>query len=119
MSLRSRKPDALQRRLAEALAREVASAEILASVRSSRESPQAVLDAIVRNLQRLFGTACSAVFLAGDDKIEIVAAAGKARFVQGMRAEGPMRLEDEELLAVRAMRRAQVLRERAGRLLRK
>src|SRR5688572_3872799 len=104
------KPATLQRRLAEALAREAASAEILASIRRSRESPQAVLDAIVRNLQRLFGTAFAAVFLARDGKIEIVAAAGKARFVRGMRAGGPMRLEDEELLAVRAMRRAQVLR---------
>ncbi|HEU0257872.1 MAG TPA: GAF domain-containing protein, partial [Burkholderiales bacterium] len=104
------KPATLQRRLAEALAREAASAEILASIRRSRESPQAVLDAIVRNLQRLFGTAFAALFLARDGKIEIVAAAGKARFVRGMRAGGPTRLEDEELLAVRAMRRAQVLR---------
>ena len=104
------KRDTLQRRLDEALAREAASAEILASIRSSGESAQPVLDAIVRNLQRLFGTAFAAVFLARDGKVEIAAAAGKARFVAGMRAGGPMRLEDEEMLAVRAMRRAQVLR---------
>jgi GAF domain-containing protein len=100
----------LRRRLEEALAREAASAEILVSIRSSRESAQPVLDAIVRNLQRLFGTAFAAVFLVRDGKVEIAAAAGKARFVAGMRAGGPMRLEDEELLAVRAMRRAHVLR---------
>ncbi|HEU4921691.1 MAG TPA: GAF domain-containing protein, partial [Burkholderiales bacterium] len=104
------KAPSLQRRLDEALAREAASAEILASIRSSGESAQPVLDAIVRNLQRLFGTAFAAVFLARDGKVGIAAAAGKARFVAGMRAGGPMRLEDEELLAVRAMRRAQVLR---------
>jgi GAF domain-containing protein/anti-sigma regulatory factor (Ser/Thr protein kinase) len=104
------KRDTLQRRLADALAREAASAEILASIRSSRETAQPVLDAIVRNLQRLFGTAFAAVLLAREGKVEIVAAAGKARFVEGMRAGGAMRLEDEELLVVRAMRRAQVLR---------
>ena len=54
------RPATLTRRLAEALAREAASAEILGSIRGSRESPQAVLDAIVHNLQRLFGTASSA-----------------------------------------------------------
>ena len=64
----------------------------------------------MHNLQRLFGTAFAAVFLARDGKIEIVAAAGKRDVVRGMRAGGLMRLEDEELLAVRAMRRAQVLR---------
>jgi GAF domain-containing protein len=104
------KPDTLQRRLDEALAREAASAEILSSIRSSTESAQPVFDAVVRNLQRLFGTAFAAVFLARDGKAEIAAAAGDARFVAGMRAGGSTLLEDEDLLAVRAIRRAQVLR---------
>ncbi|HSA90486.1 MAG TPA: GAF domain-containing protein, partial [Burkholderiales bacterium] len=71
---------------------------------------QPVFDAIARNLRRLFGTAFAAVLLGRDGKVEIAAAAGEARFVADIRAGGPMRLEDEELLVVRAMRRAQVLR---------
>ena len=110
-----RKPDKgkaaeLQRRLDEALAREAASAEILSSIRGSAESAQPVFDAIVRNLRRLFGTAFANVLLARDGKVEIAAAAGDTRFVAGMRAGGPMPLEDEDLLTVRAIRRAQVLR---------
>ena len=94
----------------EALERQTATGEILSSISSSMDSAQPVFDTIVRNLRRLFGTAFAAVFLARDDKVDVAAADGEERFVTGARAAYPLSLDDEEMLAVRAIRRGQVLR---------
>jgi GAF domain-containing protein len=94
----------------EALERQTATGEILASISGSVQNAQPVFDAIVRNLRRLFGTAFSAVFLARGDKVDIAALDGEARFVSAARDAYPLSIDEQEMLAPLAIRRAQVLR---------
>jgi GAF domain-containing protein len=64
----------------EALERQTATGEILASISSSMTDPKPVFDAIVRNLLRLFGTRFAAVNLLNNGFIEMPAADGAPGF---------------------------------------
>ena len=76
-------PDRLTRTLKErdeALRFQSATADILASLSRSRESPQPVFDAIVQNVLRLFDTRYAVVFLVKGEQLELAAVHGDARF---------------------------------------
>jgi GAF domain-containing protein len=64
----------------EALRFQAATAEILASLSRSRESPQPVFDAIVENVLRLFETRYAVVFLVNGEQLELAAVKGDAKF---------------------------------------
>ncbi|HVI61077.1 MAG TPA: GAF domain-containing protein, partial [Bradyrhizobium sp.] len=64
----------------EALERQTATGEILASISGSMTDPKPVFDAIVRNLLRLFGTRFAGVQLLNDGIIEMPAADGAPGF---------------------------------------
>jgi len=87
---------------------QTASGEILASMSSSIADTQPVFDAIVRNIQKLLGSQFSNVFLIRDDKLHMAAGAGDEGYLAKVRAAYPLPLEDEEMLSVRAIRRARV-----------
>ena len=64
--------------LAESLAQQTATSEILASISGSLNDPRPVFDAIVRSLLRLFGARFATVQLLHDRTIEMPAADGQA-----------------------------------------
>ncbi|HYX64905.1 MAG TPA: GAF domain-containing protein, partial [Burkholderiales bacterium] len=64
----------------EALRFQAATADILASLSRSRESPQPVLDAIVRNVLQLFDTRYAVVFLIKGEQLELAAVIGDDLF---------------------------------------
>jgi signal transduction histidine kinase len=64
----------------EALRFQAAIADILAALSRSRESPQPVFDAIVRNVLRLFDTRYAVVFLIKGDQLHLAAVHGDERF---------------------------------------
>ena len=64
----------------EALERQTATGEILASISGSMTDPKPVFDAIVRSLLRLFGTRFAAVQLLNDGVIQMPAADGAPGF---------------------------------------
>ena len=64
----------------EALHFQAAIADILAALGRSRESPQPVFDAIVRNVLRLFDTRYAVVFLIKGEQLELAALHGDERF---------------------------------------
>jgi two-component system, NtrC family, sensor kinase len=73
----------------EALERQTATGEILASISGSMTDPKPVFDAIVRNLLRLFGTRFAGVQLLNDGIIEMPAAdgaPGSRKYSSGSRA---------------------------------
>ena len=74
----------------QALRFQAATAEILASLSRSRESPQPVFDAIVENVRRLFGTRYAVAFMLKGEQLDLVAVNGDARF-EGPRSEAGKR----------------------------
>ena len=72
----------------QALRFQAATAEILASLSRSRESPQPVFDAIVENVRRLFGTRYAVAFLLKGEQLDLVAVNGDARFEGRSREAG-------------------------------
>ena len=64
----------------EALERQTATGEILASISGSMTDTKPVFDAIVRNLLRLFGTQFAVVVLPHDGKLELAAFLGEPGF---------------------------------------
>jgi signal transduction histidine kinase len=64
----------------EALRFQAAIADILAALSRSRESPQPVFDAIVRNVLRLFDTRYAVVFLIKGEELHLAAVHGDERF---------------------------------------
>ncbi len=89
-AVRARAPAARTRReskaarlaceLAEALAREAATAEILASISGSITDAKPVFDTIVRNLRRLLGTQFAAVQVIKDGVVHLAAATDEGEF---------------------------------------
>jgi GAF domain-containing protein len=71
---------ALTRELKEAREQQAATGEILASLTRSTLDAKPVFDAIVRNLQRLFGTRLAMVQLLSGKMVHVVAAAHEAEF---------------------------------------
>jgi GAF domain-containing protein/anti-sigma regulatory factor (Ser/Thr protein kinase) len=67
------------RELAEALEQQTATGEILASISASMTDPQPVFDAIVRNVNRLFGTQFANVQLLRDGMVHMPASGGDPR----------------------------------------
>ncbi len=72
--------ESLQRERDEALRFQAAIADILAALSRSRESPQPVFDAIVRNVLRLFDTRYAVVFLIKGEELHLAAVHGDERF---------------------------------------
>jgi GAF domain-containing protein len=97
----------LTRERDEALARENATAEILASIRGSMTDAKPVFDAIVRTVSRLFGTRFTIITLLRGDMIEIGGFVGDPGF-EKFAARFPVPLNEHSLagktiLAGRAM----------------
>ena len=70
----------------DALRFQAATADILASLARSRESPQPVFDAIVRNVLHLFDTRYAVVFLIRGAQLELAAVHGDESFRPGSEA---------------------------------
>src|SRR5262249_7987670 len=68
------------REATEALERQTATAEILASISGSVTDTKPVFDAIVRNLRRLFGTSLAHVVILKDGLVHLASAAHEAEF---------------------------------------
>jgi two-component system, NtrC family, sensor kinase len=77
----------------EALERQTATAEILASISSSSADPRPVFEAILRNLLRLFGTRYAIVVLVQNDILELVGIQGEPGF-EKMAMGYPRKLDD-------------------------
>jgi len=86
----------LKRERDEALAREKATAEILASISGSMADATPVFDAIVYNLLRLFGTRFAIVVLVRDAMIEIADFKGERGF-EKFAAQFPVPLDERTL----------------------
>jgi two-component system, NtrC family, sensor kinase len=80
----------------EALARETATAEILASISGSMTDAKPVFDAIVRTVSRLFGTRFAIITLLRGDVIEIAAFVGDPGF-EKFAARFPVPLNEHSL----------------------
>ena len=87
----------LTRERNEALAREHATGEILASISGSMTDAKPVFAAIVRNLLRLFGTRFAMVVLIRDGMLEVAGFVGEPGF-EGFAAHFPLPLDDRTLL---------------------
>ena len=70
----------LSRELNEALERETATAQILASIRGSPRETRPVFEAILGNLLRLFGTRLAAIFLVRDGMVHVAGLKGYPGF---------------------------------------
>jgi two-component system, NtrC family, sensor kinase len=79
--------------LDEALAQQIATAEILASISNSSTDPRAVFEAILHNLLRLFGTRFAIVVLVRNDLLELVGIRGEPGF-EKMAMGYPRKLDD-------------------------
>jgi signal transduction histidine kinase len=104
-----RKVDERTAELKQALDFQQASSEILSSMSSSIASVQPVFDAIVRNTQRLLGTQFCNVFLVREGRLHYAGGAGDETFLSAVRAAYPHPLDDDEILASRAIRKGQVM----------
>ena len=91
----------LNHELNDALERQSATAEILASISGSSTDPRPVFDAILRNLLRLFDTRFAIVALVRDDILELVGIKGETGFEK--MAEGYPRPLDDSTLAGKAI----------------
>ena len=91
----------LNHELNDALERQSATAEILASISGSSTDPRPVFDAILRNLLRLFDTRFAIVALVRDDILELVGIKGETGFEK--MAEGYPRPLDDRTLAGKAI----------------
>ena len=87
--------------LNDALERQSATAEILASISGSSTDPRPVFDAILRNLLRLFDTRFAIVALVRDNFLELVGIKGETGFEK--MAKGYPRPLDESTLAGKAI----------------
>ena len=87
--------------LNDALERQSATSEILASISGSSTDPRPVFDAILRNLLRLFDTRFAIVALVRDDFLELVGIKGETGFEK--MAEGYPRPLDDSTLAGKAI----------------
>ena len=83
----------LKNELKDALERQTATAEILASISSSSADPRPVFEAILRNLLRLFGTRYAIVVLVRNDILELVGIQGEPGF-EKMAMGYPRKLDD-------------------------
>jgi two-component system NtrC family sensor kinase len=83
----------LKNELKDALERQSATAEILASISSSSADPRPVFEAILRNLLRLFGTRYAIVVLVRNDILELVGIQGEPGF-EKMAMGYPRKLDD-------------------------
>jgi two-component system, NtrC family, sensor kinase len=83
----------LKHELKDALERQTATAEILASISSSSADPRPVFEAILRNLLRLFGTRYAIVVLVRNDILELVGIQGEPGF-EKMAMGYPRKLDD-------------------------
>jgi GAF domain-containing protein len=89
----SKQVAALMRERDEALERQKAIGEILASISGSRTDAKPVFEAIVRNLLRLFGASSALVALLQDGMIHLGALGGERGF-EKMAERYPLRLDD-------------------------
>src|SRR6516225_370589 len=80
LNQRTRELAESQRQLAEALAQQTATTQILASLSSSANDAKPVFDAIVNNMLRLFRTQFTVVFLLRDEMLELAALKGNPEF---------------------------------------
>jgi GAF domain-containing protein len=87
----------------EALERQTATAEILASMSGSMSDAQPVFDAIVGSLRRLLGTPYAVVALLQDGKAHLKAIAGDARFTTRVKGAYPWSLDDPGMVAAKAV----------------
>jgi GAF domain-containing protein len=78
----------------EALERQTATGEILASMSGSMTNAQPVFDTIARNLLRLFGTEFAIVAIVRDDRVEIAGIDGAPGFMR-LRERYPVPLNDK------------------------
>jgi len=97
----------LSRELNEALERETATVEILASISRSTSDTRPVFEAILDNLLRLFGTRCAIVILVRDGMLHVAALRGDPGFSKLAEAY-PLPLDDR-LQAGRAILSGRVL----------
>ena len=96
----------------EALARENATGEILASISGSITDAKPVFDAIVRTVSRLFGTRFAIITLLRGDMIEIAGFVGDSGFKFAARFPVPLNehsLAGKTILAGRAMTLAPII----------
>ena len=97
----------LNHELNDALERQSATSEILASISGSSTDPRPVFDAILRNLLRLFDTRFAIVALVRDDILELVGIKGETGFEK--MAEGYPRPLDDSTLAGKAILAGRVM----------
>jgi len=81
----------------EALERQTASSEILASISHSISDTQPVFDAIVNNVLRLFGTRYTAVFMLRGGRLDLASLKGEAHFENHFRGMFPQPLDSHTL----------------------
>ena len=81
------------REATEALERQTATAEILASISGSVTDTKPVFDAIVRNLRRLFGTSFAQVVILKDGLVHLASAAHQAE-LEGLTQQYPRPLDE-------------------------
>ena len=100
----------LSRELNEALERETATAQILASISGSTRDTRPVFEAILDNLLRLFGTRFAAIFLVRDGMVHVAGLKGDPGFEKFAELY-PLPLDDRLLTgrAIRAGRPLQIV----------
>jgi signal transduction histidine kinase len=81
----------------QALERQTASSEILASISQSISDTQPVFDAIVNNVLRLFGTRYTAVLMLRGDQLDLASLKGEPHFESHFRAAFPQPLNPHTL----------------------
>jgi signal transduction histidine kinase len=103
-----RKVEERTRELTEALEQQTATGEILSSISGSLNDTKPVFDAIVRNLQRLFGTCFANVSLLRDGKLELAGSKGETGY-ESLADIFPAPL-DENTIAGKVVLTGQVMR---------
>jgi GAF domain-containing protein len=93
----------------EALEQQSATGEILASISGAMADTQPVFDAIVQSVRRLFNTPYAVVALLEHGRLVLKAVAGDERFMTRLKASYPWPVDDDGMVASRAIRTAGVV----------